>query len=240
MIAKISRGTRVGDIAAYLHGPGNANEHEWVDSRGRGGPGGVVIASNIGAEGHDGPSWWAADLRLSQQTRPEVRKPIWHCSLRNQQGDRQLSDADWAEIGQRFADQMGYTGQPWVMVRHANDHVHIVMSRVNDAGQLWHGRNDYRQAQTVASQLEKQYQLDQAPRRREQPRQKVATIRGRHRQQVIDRRREWEETRHAHQMGQIGMPTPGKPPRPQRSPQSQGARRHIPQTQPGRDNGRGR
>ena len=29
MIAKITRGERVGSIAAYLHGPGKANEHQY-------------------------------------------------------------------------------------------------------------------------------------------------------------------------------------------------------------------
>ena len=69
MIAKITRGTRVGDIAAYLHGPGKADEHQYVKD-GQRHSGGVVIASTIGAEGATDPAEWAADLRHTQQTRP--------------------------------------------------------------------------------------------------------------------------------------------------------------------------
>ena len=54
MIAKITRGQRVGDIAAYLHGPGKANEHQYLRD-GRRHSGGMVIASNIGAEGATDP-----------------------------------------------------------------------------------------------------------------------------------------------------------------------------------------
>lgn len=244
MIAKISRGSRVGDIAAYLHGPGKANEHEWTDSQGLPRQGGVVIASNIGVEGHQGPRQWAADLRLSQQTRPEIRKPIWHCALRNQETDRWLSDADWADIGQQFADQMGYTGQPWVMVRHADDHAHIVMSRVNETGQLWHGRNDYRQAQTVASQLEHDYQLVPAPRRREHDRTPVAAIRTQHQQQTADlaaqRQHEQAVIDLARRMEKhMGGPPKGVPKSAQQ-PAAAPRRDHYPTPGHGRDNGRGR
>lgn len=58
MIAKITRGNNPGDIGAYLHGPGKANEHvyEFGGSRRSGG---IVIASNVGMEGHTDPSQWA-------------------------------------------------------------------------------------------------------------------------------------------------------------------------------------
>ena len=87
MIAKITRGERVGSIAAYLHGPGKANEHQYK----RGGQthtGGVVIASNIGVEGDIEPNRWAKDLRASQKHRPDITKPIWQASLRAAPGDR--------------------------------------------------------------------------------------------------------------------------------------------------------
>ena len=51
-------------------------------------------------------------------------------------------------------------------MRHGDDHIHVVVSRVNDEGEVWHGRNDRRQAQTVCSQIEREHELTQAPRRR--------------------------------------------------------------------------
>ena len=103
MIAKITRGTRVGDIAAYLHGPGKADEHQYVKD-GQRHSGGVVIASTIGAEGATDPAEWAADLRHTQQTRPDITKPIWQTSLRAAPGDRTMDDREWADAASRFME----------------------------------------------------------------------------------------------------------------------------------------
>src|SRR5699024_5841168 len=143
VIAKITRGTRVGDIAAYLHGPGKADEHQYVKD-GQRHSGGVVIASTIGAEGATDPAEWAADLRHTQQTRPDITKPIWQTSLRAAPGDRKMDDREWADAASRFMDEMDVGNRPWVAVRHGDDHIHIVLSRVSDDGEVWHGRNDRR------------------------------------------------------------------------------------------------
>nr|WP_176704844.1 relaxase/mobilization nuclease domain-containing protein [Arthrobacter sp.]AXV46232.1 Relaxase/Mobilization nuclease [Arthrobacter sp.] len=172
MIAKITRGKNPGDIGAYLHGPGKANEHTYT-AAGQRVSGGVVIASNIAMEGHFDPSQWAGELRKAMHTRPEIKNPVWHASLRNTTQDRTLSDAVWADIGQSFAEDMGFADHPWVMVRHGHDHVHLVVSRVSDEGEVWHARNDRRAAQTACTKLEKAYGLETAPRRREQVKQPV-------------------------------------------------------------------
>lgn len=128
---------------------------------------------NIGAEGQTDPRWWAGELRKALNTRPEIKNPVWHASLRNTNADRTLTNEEWADAGQSFAEDMGYTEHPWVMVRHGDDHVHIVVSRVDDVGEVWHARNDRRAAQTSCSKLEKAYGLEVAPRRREQVKQPV-------------------------------------------------------------------
>lgn len=172
MIAKITRGKNPGDIGAYLHGPGKANEHTYT-AAGQQVSGGVVVGSNIGAEGQTDPRRWAAELRKALNTRPEIKNPVWHASLRNTGTDRKLRNDQWADIGQSFAEDMGYAQHPWVMVRHGDDHVHIVVSRVDDVGEVWHARNDRRAAQTACTKLEKAYGLEAAPRRRKQAKQPV-------------------------------------------------------------------
>lgn len=163
MIAKITTGTRVGDIAAYLHGPGKANEHRYrLGDETR--PGGIVIGGNLSWEGHTDPAKWVKDMREALALRPEAKKPVWQCSLRNAPGDRTLSDAQWAEAGQRFAESMGFQEHPWVMVRHGEDHVHLVVSRVNFEGQLWARANDRWKAQKATSALENAYGLQKAPK----------------------------------------------------------------------------
>ncbi len=165
MIAKITRGSRVGDIAAYLHGPGKANEHAYRDGS-RTIRGGQVIGGNLGREGDQTGTKWAQDLRAAQSTRPEIKNAIWQTSLRTAPGDRRLSDQEWADAGQTFAERMGFAEHPWVMVRHGEDHVHIVTSRVSETGAVWHARQDFRQAQSAAKQLEQDYGLREAPRQR--------------------------------------------------------------------------
>lgn len=177
MIAKITRGARAGDIGAYLHGPGKANEHVYYDAAGKQHSGGQVIGSNIGAEGQTDPARWVPELRAAQQTRPEITKGIWQASLRNTANDRVLSNDEWAEIAQSFAEKMGVENHPWVAVRHGADHVHIVVSRVDYEGNVWHGRNDRRQAQTACQQLERTYGLEVAARRKTGPKQTVTQVR---------------------------------------------------------------
>jgi hypothetical protein len=165
MIAKITRGERAGDIAAYLHGPGKANEHEYTVGHVRR-SGGIVIGGNLGREGHTDGGTWAADLREAAGTRPDIGKPIWQVSLRTAPGDRRLSDEQWRDAATIMAERMGYEEHPWVMVRHGEDHVHIVVSRVSDTAQVWHARQDFRAAQSAATALEKHFDLIQAPRQK--------------------------------------------------------------------------
>ncbi|CBQ74093.1 mobilisation protein (plasmid) [Glutamicibacter arilaitensis Re117] len=176
MIAKITRGKNPGDIGAYLHGPGKANEHTYT-AAGQRVSGGVVVGSNIGAEGQTDPRWWAGELRKALNTRPEIKNPVWHASLRNTKADRTLTNEEWADVGQSFAEGMGYAEHPWVMVRHGDDHVHIVVSRVSDVGDVWHGRNDRRAAQSACTRLEQENGLEKAPRRRIQPKLAVTAER---------------------------------------------------------------
>ncbi|WP_432499098.1 relaxase/mobilization nuclease domain-containing protein [Kineococcus auxinigenes] len=172
MIAKITRGERAGDLAAYLHGPGTKEEHVYA-----GRSGGAVIGGNVCLDGSRDGTTWAWILTDAARTRPDITRPIWHASLRCAPGDRTLSDEEWAEAAAVFAEAMGFVDpigsdvpweqratQPWVVVRHGEDHVHLAVSRVGFDGRVWHARNDYRQAQAACTQLEQLYGLTVAPR----------------------------------------------------------------------------
>lgn len=214
MIAKITRGTRVGDIGAYLHGPGKANEHTYRDTSGATRQGGIVIASNLGAEGHTSPESWAKEIRAAHNSRPEIVKPIWHASLRNTANDRIMSDQEWADAGQTFAERMGFDDHPWVMVRHGDDHIHIVVSRVNDEGAVWHARNDRRQAQTACTELEHTYGLEHAPRQRTQPKTPTHQVHHQHQESVkkiATRRADAKRMKQIHTASFTGPPRLGKP-----------------------------
>lgn len=159
MIAKITKGVRFGALAAYLHGPGSANEHTYA-----GRSGGAVIGGNLAAEGEREGGGWAATLRQAAAVRPDIERPVWHVSLRNPESDRTLSDSEWAMAGQDFAQKMGFEDKPWVMVRHGQDHVHLVLCRVNFDGQVWSRRNDRYKAQRACTAIEADFGLAAAPR----------------------------------------------------------------------------
>lgn len=82
---------------------------------------------------HDGPGWvWHASLRLA----PEDRH-------------RHLSDETWAQMVREVLRGAGLVGDGdeagvrWVVVRHADDHVHVVASLVREDGSReWFG-NDF-------------------------------------------------------------------------------------------------
>lgn len=152
----------MGDIAAYLHGPGKHNEHVLEDGRT---PGGEVIASNIGANGDRDPAFWASQLRDAHRQRPDIGKPIWQCSLRAAETDRVMDATEWADIAQEFAEGMGFADYPWVAVKHGPDHIHVVVSRVHEdpAQPVWLGRNDRWAAQQVRRGIERSHGLYEAP-----------------------------------------------------------------------------
>ena len=125
--------------------------------------GGIVIGSNIRAQGETDPMFWAVEIRATQGRRGDITKPIWQCSLRNSVHDRVLRDDEWADACQTFIESMGLEDNRWSLVCHGDDPVHIVVSRVYDEEQVWHGRSDRRQAQTACTQLDKTYGLEACP-----------------------------------------------------------------------------
>jgi len=171
MIGKITKGTRTGSIGAYLHGPGRANEHSYMSETGQRHAGGQVIASNLAVIGDTDSKRWAAQMRQPLALRDrEVKQPIWQVSLALPPGEK-LTQVQWADAAQTFVEQLGVADNPWVAVHHGpsaggNDHIHLVLNRVDFEGKLWAAKHDYRQVQKAATQLELKYGLTQAPRTR--------------------------------------------------------------------------
>lgn len=175
VIAKVSRGWRVGGLLRYLLGPGRSNEH--VSPR--------VMASWDGmAHLHQpvaGADGWFAAAELEVLARkvglaadaagirapaavgggPVERGVVWHCSLRNHASDRVLSDQEWAQVVTDLMDRTGIArrgdlgGARWVAVRHAEDHVHVAAVLVRqDDGRRVHPYRDYVRARQVCQDAE--------------------------------------------------------------------------------------
>lgn len=165
MIAAISRMGSAAALARYLHGPGRSNEHTYA-----GRPGGAVIAGTAGRPGSG--MGWAKDLHRAAAgaSNRQVRRPIWHCSLRAAPGDRIMADTEWRQIAAKFTEAMGIEQLPWVAVRHGDDHIHLAVCRVADDGTVWKGSNDRRAAQQACTLIEADHRLEIAPRLRSKPR----------------------------------------------------------------------
>ena len=179
MIAKISRGWRVGGLVRYLMGPGRFNEHR--DQR--------VVASWDGApQWHQPPrradgSFAVAEL-AAELADPAVaaggtlrepardpdgrlrRGPVWHCSLRNHATDRVLTDQEWGQVVTDLLHRTGIAaredlgGCRWVAIRHAPDHVHVAAVLVRqDNGRRVHPRHDYVRARQVCRAAEQRLGL---------------------------------------------------------------------------------
>ncbi len=161
MIASITRGQDAGALGVYLHGPGRHNEHAY-NTRVHG----MVIAGSVAVSDPRKPGQWVANMRRAYKGRDDVSRPVWQASLRTAPGDRRLSDAEWADAAQTFAERLGFAEHPWVAVRHAEDHIHLAVSRVAHDGRVWQGRHDYRNAQAARRDLEVTYGLEQTVTRR--------------------------------------------------------------------------
>jgi hypothetical protein len=178
MIAKITRGWRPAGLLRYLMGPGRHNEH--VDPR--------VLDTWDGVPAHQpvqiGPGEYDLTGLVAGLTDPAVAGgirlvepppgangkiapgPVWQCSLRNDASDEVLTDDQWREIARDLLDRTGIAPRGdlgacrWVMVRHADDHVHVEAVLVReDTNRPFFPRRDYFRARETCLAAEQTYGL---------------------------------------------------------------------------------
>ncbi|NAZ85231.1 relaxase/mobilization nuclease domain-containing protein [Kineococcus indalonis] len=182
MIGKVSRGSDTAGLLRYLFGPGRANEH--------------TNPHLVAAWDADDPQALAAlapvydgrrhDVRalaglLDQPLAALPRRPsstVWHCSLRTAPGDVRLSDGQWAEAARTVLDRVGLVPAGdvdacrWVAVRHAEDHVHLLLTLARQDGASARTSHDYRRVGEACRDLEVRHDLRRTP-----PREGTATRR---------------------------------------------------------------
>ena len=170
MIASVTRGDRTRGILAYVYGPGDEDEHTnqhtvaaFED---------LLPDPGLSADPERALDQLAKilDLRVVQADKRAPKEHVWHCSLRAAPEDRHLSDPEWEQIARRVMHAAGIapTGDPdgcrWVVVRHAEDHVHIVATtvRANLTGARLH--NDWQNVMAELTSIEQDYGLRQVER----------------------------------------------------------------------------
>jgi hypothetical protein len=178
MIAKITRGWRPAGLLRYLMGPGRHNEHvnprvldtwDGIPTRQpvQTGPGEYDLTGLVA--GLTDPAI-AGGIRLADPP-PGVngkipRGSVWQCSLRNDDSDRVLTDDEWRAVVRDLLDRTGIAPRGdlgacrWVMVRHADNHVHVEAVLVReDTSRRFNPRHDYFRARDTCLAAEKTYGL---------------------------------------------------------------------------------
>ncbi len=113
----------------------------------------------------DARQWrsWVADMQWAAQQRPEIAQPVWHTSLRTAPipEDRIMTDVEWGQIAREHMEMMGLSEHPWVVVRHADDHIHVVACRVDGDGKVWRGEFDRPRSMESMREIERRHGLTQ-------------------------------------------------------------------------------
>lgn len=155
MKAKVIRGGGFRGVLNYVFDVGKEATHTKNAER---------VGGNMA--GND-PRELSREFSAVRQLRPDISKPVWHCSLSLPPGER-LSAEKWEAVAVDFMRRMGFDPDttPWVAVRHQDtdkDHIHIVASRVGLDGKVWLGQWEARRAIEATQELEREHGLTLTP-----------------------------------------------------------------------------
>lgn len=122
-------------------------------------PRGRVIGGNM--SGLDVESL-AKEFGISRRVRPDVKKPVWHNSLRLPKGET-ITDEEWGKFADDYMRRMGFSDlHQRVYIMHDDEdgqHIHIIASRIALDGTLYLGKNENLQSTKIIQRLEKVYGL---------------------------------------------------------------------------------
>lgn len=144
---KIKRGSGFRGVVSYALDNGNGDL-----------PGQMIGGNMSGASLKD----LSKEFGAIRKVRPDVKKPVWHNSLRLPEGEK-LTEEKWVEIADDYMKRMGFGDtHPRVYVLHDDakgQHVHIVASRISLDGRLYLGKNENLISTQHIQALERDYKL---------------------------------------------------------------------------------
>jgi hypothetical protein len=161
------RGKRVEPLIRYLFGPGRREEH--TDPH-------VVAGWRHPAElepplrANGSRDFRKLNGLLNQPNAAmgsfALERPVWHCALRAAPTDKTLSDDEWAQIAHDVMNRTGLAryGEEdeavrWIAVRHADDHVHLVVMLARQDGRRPSVSNDRYRVRDACRAAERKYGL---------------------------------------------------------------------------------
>lgn len=146
-VAKQGTGGNAGGLTVYLMG---TTDHNGL-MRPRADVVGGTMAGRTASE-------LAGELNDMRELRPGLGQHLMHTSIRFAPEDRDLTDAEQAEIGRRWADGMGY--EVYAVISHG-DHIHIPASRITLDGGVVSDSHNYRRSEEILRGIERDFGLRQ-------------------------------------------------------------------------------
>lgn len=143
-IGKLIKGSNASGLVEYLLG---AN-----DNQGRLRPKVAIVGGTLGFDGASAKRQFASLKKL----RPSFSKNTVHMSISLPVQDRELTDQEWAAIGDHWAKGMGF--QAYLTVCHG-DHIHIAASRIRLDGTAVSDSHDYRRSEALIREIETTFKL---------------------------------------------------------------------------------
>ncbi len=95
-----------------------------------------------------------------------IANPVWHSSLSLPPGE-QIIAVLWQQLATRYMQEMGFSDRSvWIAVEHHDRehcHIHIIASRIELDGRVWHGRRDVFTSIAATQKLEREFNLTLTP-----------------------------------------------------------------------------
>ena len=109
------------------------------------------------------PKAMSQEFAVVRQLRRECEKPVLHIPLRQPKGE-DISDDLWRKIAIRYFELMDISlDRPWTLVKHPDEHTHILTSRISYLGEIWHGKWEGLNHIAATQTLEKEFGLHITP-----------------------------------------------------------------------------
>ncbi len=142
------------------------------DSAERGHARAAIVATNMAGRS---PRELTAEFGALRRLNPDLTRAVYHCSLRLPAAES-LSDDQWGAFSRDYLGEMGFAETPYVVARHAEDHVHLIASRVRFDGRTVPDGNERWRSNRVVYGLEEKYHLAHArdPERAREPRPQLS------------------------------------------------------------------
>ncbi|MEV6424973.1 mobilization protein [Streptomyces sp. NPDC051662] len=160
---KLDEGSDTYGLLHYLYGPGRRDEHTdphmvmawdpYVDDPARSSD---MTISDLAL---------LLDAPVFAMRGKKPKLHVYHVAVRNAPEDRILSDEEWAEVAREMVHAAGLAEHGddeacrWVAIRHADDHIHLVATKVREDGRQPNLRQDIVKMQAAARAFEVQFGL---------------------------------------------------------------------------------